>query len=68
MAVFLPTCLLTRYAIDAEQPALALALVATGNLLDNLIGGQLSDRLRAPRLLLAFSLCAAGALALPVLS
>ena len=68
VAVFLPTYLLTRYAIDAGQLALGLALVATGNLLGNLIGGQLSDRLRAPQLLLAFSLCAAGALALPVLS
>ena len=68
VAVFLPTYLLTRYAIDAGQLALGLALVATGNLLGNLIGGQLSDRLRAPQLLLAFSLCAAGTLALPVLS
>jgi predicted MFS family arabinose efflux permease len=42
--------------------------VATGNLLGNILGGQLSDRLRAPQLLLAFALVGAGALALPVLS
>jgi MFS transporter, DHA1 family, inner membrane transport protein len=68
VAVFLPTYLLTRYGIDARQLALGLALVAAGNLLGNLIGGHLSDRLRAPQALLAFSLLVAGALALPVLS
>jgi predicted MFS family arabinose efflux permease len=68
VAVFLPTYLLTRYGIDARQLALGLALVAMGNLLGNLVGGQLSDRLRVPQALLAFSLFAAGALALPVLS
>jgi len=68
VAVFLPTYLLTRYGIDARQLALGLALVAAGNLLGNVIGGHLSDRLRVPQALLAFSLFAAGALALPVLS
>jgi predicted MFS family arabinose efflux permease len=68
IAVFLPTYLLTRYAVDAPQLALGLSLVAVGNLLGNLIGGQLSDRLPAPHMLLAVSLIAAGALALPLLS
>ncbi|MCA1646301.1 MAG: MFS transporter [Chloroflexi bacterium] len=68
VAVFLPTYLLTRYAIDAPHLALGLALVAIGNLVGNLLGGRLSDRLPAPQLMLAFSLIAAGALALPVLS
>jgi MFS transporter, DHA1 family, inner membrane transport protein len=68
VAVFLPTYLLTRYAIDAPHLALGLGLVATGNLLGNIVGGQLSDRLHAPQLLLAFALIGAGALALPVLS
>jgi predicted MFS family arabinose efflux permease len=68
VAVFLPTYLLTRYAIDAPQLALGLALVAAGNLLGNLLGGYLTDRLPAPQALLAFSLVAAGAMALPVLS
>jgi predicted MFS family arabinose efflux permease len=68
VAVFLPTYLLTRYDIDAPHLALGLALVAVGNLLGNLLGGQLSDRVPAPQVLLAFSLIAAGALALPVLS
>jgi MFS transporter, DHA1 family, inner membrane transport protein len=66
VAVYLPTFLLTRYAIGAPQLALSLALVATGNLLGNLVGGQLSDRVRAPQLVLAASLIGAGALAVPV--
>ena len=54
VAVFLPTYLLTRYAIDAPQLALGLGLVATGNLLGNILGGQLSDRLRAPAAVAGF--------------
>jgi predicted MFS family arabinose efflux permease len=68
VAVYLPTYLLVRYGIDPPQLALGLALVALGNLCGNLIGGQLSDRLPAPRLVLAASLVGAGVLALPVLS
>jgi predicted MFS family arabinose efflux permease len=68
VAVFLPTYLLTRYAIDAPHLALGLAVVAVGNLVGNLLGAHLSDRLPAPQVLLAFSLIAAGAMALPVLS
>jgi DHA1 family inner membrane transport protein len=68
VAVFLPTYLLTRYAIDAPHLALGLLLVALGNLVGNFVGGYLSDRLPAPQALLAFSLVAAGAMALPVLS
>jgi DHA1 family inner membrane transport protein len=68
VAVFLPTYLLTRYAIDAPHLALGLAVVAVGNLVGNLLGAHLSDRLPAPQVLLAFSLIAAGVMALPVLS
>jgi predicted MFS family arabinose efflux permease len=68
VAVFLPTYLLTQYAVDPPHLALGLGLVAAGNLVGNFIGGQLSDRLPAPHLLLALSLIAAGALALPLLS
>ncbi|MDQ6671890.1 MAG: MFS transporter [Chloroflexota bacterium] len=68
VAVFLPTYLVTRYAIDPPHLALGLLLVALGNLFGNLLGGHLSDRLRAPQAVLAFSLVAAGAMALPVLS
>jgi predicted MFS family arabinose efflux permease len=67
VAVFLPTYLLTRYAIDAPQLAIGLALVAVGNLLGNLLGGQLSDRVPAPQLVLAASLIGAGGLAVPAL-
>jgi MFS transporter, DHA1 family, inner membrane transport protein len=67
VAVFLPTYLLTRYAIDGPQLAAGLVVVASGNLLGNILGGQLSDRLPNPRLLLAVSLAGAGAMALPVL-
>jgi len=68
VAVFLPTYLLVQYAIDAPHLALGLLLVALGNLVGNLLGGYLSDRLPAPQALLAFSLVAAGAMALPVLA
>jgi MFS transporter, DHA1 family, inner membrane transport protein len=68
VTVFLPTYLLTTYAVDAGQLALGLGLVACGNLLGNVLGGQLSDRLPAPHPLLALSLVGAGALALPVLT
>lgn len=67
VAVFLPTYLLTRYTIDAPQLAAGLVVVATGNLVGNIVGGQLSDRLPAPQLLLSLSLVGAGAMALPVL-
>jgi MFS transporter, DHA1 family, inner membrane transport protein len=67
VAVYLPTYLLTRYAIDAPQLALGLGLVAVGNMAGNLTGGHLSDRLPAPQLVLASSLVGAGALAIPVL-
>ena len=68
VAVFLPTYLLTRYSVDAPQLAAGLALVAVGNLLGNVLGAQLSDRLPAPQAVLAASLIGAGTLAVPVLS
>ena len=67
VAVFLPTFLLTRYDIDAGHLALGLGLIAAGNLLGNLLGGQLSDRVRAPQLVLAASLVMAGAVSVPTL-
>jgi predicted MFS family arabinose efflux permease len=68
VAVFLPTYLLSRYGVDPPALALGLGLVATGNLVGNLVGGQLSDRLPAPQMVAGFSLAVAGALALPILS
>lgn len=67
VAVFLPTYLLTRYDIDAGRLALGLGVIAIGNLLGNLLGGQLSDRVPAPQLLLATSLLLAGAVSVPTL-
>jgi len=68
VAVFLPTYLLTRYAIDAPHLALALLLVALGNLFGNVLGAHLTDRVPVPQAVLAFSLVAAGLMALPVLT
>src|SRR5436190_7240717 len=46
LAVFLPTYLLVRFEVDAWTLALALGVVALGNLAGNLIGGQLTDRVK----------------------
>ncbi len=67
LAVFLPTYLLVRFGIDPATLALGLALVAIGNLVGNLLGGYLTDRVRVPQLVVFVSLAVAGALAVPVL-
>lgn len=67
MAVFLPAFLLTRFNIDPLSLAIGLALVAVGNLLGNLAGGQLTDRIRAPQTVVAASLGLSGLVAVPVL-
>jgi DHA1 family inner membrane transport protein len=67
VAVFLPTYLLTRYAIAPQALAGGLLLVALGNLVGNVLGGQLSDRLPSRHLLAAGSLLVSGSLALPLL-
>ena len=67
VVVFLPTFLLVQYAVDAPALALGLMLVATGNFVGNLMGGQLSDRLRAPQLVIVISLVSTAVLALPIL-
>ena len=67
LAVFLPTYLLVRFGIDPTTLALGLGVVAMGNLIGNLLGGQLTDRVRVPQLVVSASLALAGALALPVL-
>jgi predicted MFS family arabinose efflux permease len=66
-AVFLPTFLLLTFGIDPAALALGLGIVAVGNLVGNVVGGQLSDRIRVPQLLVACSLGIAGVLAVPVL-
>jgi DHA1 family inner membrane transport protein len=67
VAVYLATFLITSYGTSLEALAVGLGLVALGNLLGNLVGGELSDRLRSRTLLAATSLAATGLLALPLL-
>jgi predicted MFS family arabinose efflux permease len=67
VVVFLPTYLLTRYPIDPPALALGLSVVALGNMFGNLLGGQLTDRVRAPQAVAASSLALSGLLAVPVL-
>lgn len=67
MAIYLATYLLTSYGISLPELAIALALVALGNLGGNIVGGQLADRLPARSLTFAVSSVATGVLALPLL-
>jgi DHA1 family inner membrane transport protein len=67
VAVYLATYLTLSYGTSLEMLAVGLGLVALGNLLGNLAGGELSDRLRSRTLLAAASLAATGLLALPLL-
>jgi len=67
VAVYLATYLIQSYDTSLEQLALGLGAVALGNLLGNVAGGELSDRLRSRTILAASSLAATGLLALPLL-
>jgi MFS transporter, DHA1 family, inner membrane transport protein len=67
LAVFLPTFLLLQFGVDPPTLALGLGVVAVGNFVGNIIGGQLTDRVHAPQLVVACSLACAGAIALPLL-
>jgi MFS transporter, DHA1 family, inner membrane transport protein len=67
MAVYLATFLLTTYGIAMQALALALALVALGNLAGNVIGGWLGDRVTARPLLFAVASAVTAALALPLM-
>ena len=67
VAVYLATYLITSYGTSLEALALGLGVVALGNLLGSLVGGELSDRLRSRTVLAALSLAATGLLALPLL-
>jgi DHA1 family inner membrane transport protein len=67
VAVYLATYLIASYGTTLEQLALGLGAVALGNLLGNVIGGELSDRLRSRTILAASSLGLTGLLALPLL-
>jgi DHA1 family inner membrane transport protein len=67
MAVYLATFLLTTYGVAMRALALALALVALGNLAGNLLGGWLADRVAARPLVFAVASTATGALGLPLM-
>jgi predicted MFS family arabinose efflux permease len=67
MAVYLATFLLTTYGVAMQTLALALALVALGNLVGNVLGGWLADRVAARPLAFAAASMATAALALPLM-
>jgi predicted MFS family arabinose efflux permease len=67
MAVYLATFLLTTYGVGMHALALALALVALGNLAGNLLGGWLADRVAARPLIFAVASAVTGVLALPLM-
>jgi DHA1 family inner membrane transport protein len=67
VVVYFATYLLTSYAVSLQELAIALALIAIGNLVGNFVGSYLTDRLPGRLLLAAASLVITGALALPML-
>jgi predicted MFS family arabinose efflux permease len=67
MAIYLPTFLLATYGVALSALAVALALIALGNLAGNLLGGWLADRITARPLAFAAASAATGALALPLM-
>ena len=67
MAVYLATFLLTTYGVGMHALALALALVALGNLAGNVLGGWLADRVTARPLVFAVASTVTGVVALPLM-
>jgi predicted MFS family arabinose efflux permease len=67
VAVYLAPYLQASYGVTLPQLALGLGLVAAGNLVGNMIGGQVADRFPARPLSYAFTAIATAALALPLL-
>src|SRR5262249_53662885 len=67
MAVYLAPYLLTVYEISLPALALALALVALGNLAGNLLGGQVADHFPARPLSYAASAVLTALLGLPLM-
>jgi len=67
LAIYLPTYLQRAYGVSFSLLALALALVALGNLLGNVAGGRIADRARSRGAVFAVSLAATGVLAIPTL-
>lgn len=67
-AVYLATFLLTAYGVPMQTLAGALALVAAGNLVGNLLGGWIADRVGARPLAFALASLVSGAFVLPLLA
>jgi predicted MFS family arabinose efflux permease len=67
MAVYLAAFLITTYGVSMAALALALALVALGNLGGNLLGGWLADRVRERPLVFAAASTLTGAIGLPLM-
>ena len=64
-ALYLPSFLMLSYGLDAVEVAPALALVAGGTIVGNLLGGWLGDRYRKARIFVVAQLLA-GAVGLAV--
>lgn len=67
LAIYLPTFLQSSYAISLGSLAVALALVALGNLAGNLAGGRIADRSRARGRVFAAASMLTAVLAVPLL-
>lgn len=67
MAVYLATYLIQSYGVPLAELAGALALVAAGNFVGNVLGGQVADRVRARPLAFAAAAVATALLAVPLL-
>jgi DHA1 family inner membrane transport protein len=67
LAIYLPTYLQLVYGVSFSALALALAVVALGNLTGNLVGGRIADRTRSRGAVFAVSLGLTAVLAIPTL-
>ncbi|HTT36406.1 MAG TPA: MFS transporter [Burkholderiales bacterium] len=67
LAIYLPAYLQHTYGIGLAMLALALALVAVGNLIGNLFGGRIADRARSRPLVVATTCSLTAVFALPTL-
>ena len=67
LAIYLPTYLQLAYGVSFSALALALAVVALGNLSGNLVGGRIADRTRSRGAVFAVSLGLTAVLAVPTL-
>lgn len=67
LAIYLPTFLQQTYGVSLGALALALALVALGNLTGNVLGGRIADRVRARGLVFASASLLTAILAVPTL-